>query len=196
LTRAAHDRDRSAQEPRELLHERQAQAAALEPARGSAFQLPERLKEGRDLGFRDANAGVLDGQPQPASLRPQRDRHPPAGGGELDGVGQQVEEDALVEVTIQAHPGFVRHGLKVTHQALAVQERLKVRQDSSGERDNSDGFSIHLDLAGLHLGEVEQTGHHLEEADGVAVHRSQPLALGVRDWPVLPAEQRFQGRQD
>jgi TerC family integral membrane protein len=60
---------------------------------GGRLAAPEPVEDQRKLGGGDAGPGVGHPQLRPVAGRPGRERHPPAGRGELEGVPQQVHDD-------------------------------------------------------------------------------------------------------
>ena len=93
-------RDRAAVQLDQLLHQREPDAGALVGAAARALDPVEALEEARQLGRGDADAGVahreLDAAP---SAAPQRDRDL-ALEGELEGVGEQVQDDLLPHLAV------------------------------------------------------------------------------------------------
>src|SRR5207302_11457129 len=88
----------------ELPGERQPEPRAFVLAGGADADLTE-LLEDRPLVFRcDADAGVADGDFDGTVGRRRSEPDPPAGGGELDRVGEEVEDD-LLDLSLVANGG-------------------------------------------------------------------------------------------
>ena len=90
----------AAVQPHQLLDQREADAGALVGAAARALDPVEALEQPRQLGRGDADAGVARRSARPRGLRSaERDRDP-ALEGELEGVGEQVEDDLLPHVAV------------------------------------------------------------------------------------------------
>src|ERR1041385_4832224 len=190
------DPDRAAVQLHELLAERQPEPGALLLPAGRAVHLAEDLEHPPHVLLPDADAAVAHRHPhrvagdQPGALagplagERQRDRGPErreadgaALGGELGGVGQEVEEDL-------AHPGVVGHHLErdVAHllgallilgaaEAPGVDDRAldRLAQVETGE--------VHRHPAGLDLGQIEHAVDQPEEVLAVPGDRLEKVPL-------------------
>lgn len=96
-TRRAFDADGAAHHRRQVLTNRQAQTRAAVAPSGAGVGLKKRLKQLLLLFRRDADAGVahrkLDHCTIPAAVTPGYVDEDITGGGELDGVADQIDED-------------------------------------------------------------------------------------------------------
>ena len=72
----------------------------------------------------------------------------PAGGGELDGVDGQVEQDLMHAIRVRKRHSFRRLVLQVQHKALLLGHRSRTLHHIPG--DPSDGY--------LHGGDLEASG--------------------------------------
>src|SRR5438128_2387425 len=81
-------RDRPAVQANELLHQRQADAAAFVRTAPLALDTVESLEDAQQIGRRDAGAGVADPQLGPAVRGYGQAHRDAALEGELDGVGE------------------------------------------------------------------------------------------------------------
>ncbi len=148
--------DLSAEQIGQFAGDRQAQTGATVTAVGGAVGLAECLEDRRLLLLGDADAGVAHGEGQQvvvARFDAQRHR---AFLGELEGIGQQVLDDLLQALAIAEQAG--RQVIGKLHAELQGflhgqrQEQILHAVDQAGE----DGqLGMHLELAGFHLGDVE-----------------------------------------
>ena len=104
LPEAARRGEPSAHQLREVPADRQAEPGAPETTRGGGICLLERLREALQVGRIDADSGVGDPEDQLVALRAREQRDLP-GRGELDGVGEQVQEDLLQAELVPEHAG-------------------------------------------------------------------------------------------
>ena len=125
----------------------------------------------------DAGPGVADGAAPPNRRRRERETAIVALEGELEGVGEEVEDDLLPHVAVDVD----RLG-----QRRAVHDQLQPRPLHGGAENGGqlgrEGGQVgrlvgRLDAAGLDAREVEQRVDQLEQAQAVAVDDGQPLAV-------------------
>jgi TerC family integral membrane protein len=91
LSRGAGHVDQALVRADQLGDDGEADAAAGDA--GGRLAAPEPVEDQRKLGGGDTSAGVGHPQFRAPAGRPGRERHPPAGRGELEGVPQQVHDD-------------------------------------------------------------------------------------------------------
>ncbi len=146
----------AAQQVRQLAGDRQAQARAAITSVGGAIGLAERLEDRRLLLRRDADAGVAHREGQHAAiarLDAQGDR---ALLGELEGVGQQVLEDLLQALAVGEQGGRQVVGQFDAEAQGLLHGLWKEQALHAIDQPREDGqFRVHLELAGFHLGNVE-----------------------------------------
>ena len=109
-----------------------------------------------------------------------RDRDP-SGGGELQGVGEQVEHDLLPRVPVEQDRPAHRRAVDDVVEARARHRGREHRRELRGGRAEVDRHGVGLAAAGLEPREVEQAVDHPPEALPVAVHHLElgAPALGV-----------------
>ena len=167
-------------QPDELAHQRQADAAALAGARAGALDAVEALEQARQLVGGHPDTGVLDVQDRGVGGGLHAHRDPP-GGGELQGVGEQVEHDLLPRVPVEQDRSAHRRAVDDVVEARARHRGREHRRELRGGRAEVDGHGVGLAAAGLEPREVEQAVDHPPEALPVAVHHLElgAPALGV-----------------
>ncbi len=170
------DFHRAAVQPRQLLHEREADAAALEGPGAGVLDAVEPLEEVRQLLGGDARPGVAHGQPDAAALAPQPDLDF-ALEGELEGVREQVEDDLLPHLAVHVDRLAERRAVHDEPQPGALDGRTEDAAEVRRERGQVGGLVRRLDASGLEAREVQERVDQLQQAQGVAVRHLQPLAV-------------------
>jgi hypothetical protein len=204
LPRLAVHADRAAHQLGQPLADRQAQAGAAVLARGGRVDLRERLEQPRQVLGRDADAGILHREADTASLvhRLAVHRHEDlALVRELDGVGQQVDEDL-------AHARGVAHqrlGRAVLDQVGQVQVLLQRARRHQVERvlhaaAQVEGLLLDLELADVGLRVVEDVVDDLQQRLAAGADGAGEVALVLRHRRVQQqrghADHRIERRAD
>ncbi len=167
---------------RQLQRDRQPQPRAAVMARDAAIGLAECFEDQLLLAFRHADARIADGAGQHgrAARHARRHRQPQrhlAPGRKLDGVAQQVAQHLRRVLQVQPQQG--RHGPIAGHgQAQTLlrggrAEQIVERRQELGRRAI---LVVAIDLARLHLGQVEDVVDQVEQVlagrvDGAGVLR-------------------------
>ena len=146
----------------------QAEAGATELPGHTAIGLDEGLENLLLMGGIDADAGVTDGElhavqacGRQGPLDPQAHL---AGGRELDGIADQVDQDLAEPTPVTKHP--VRHiGGHLPLQPDALDDGLGLQElalfvQHAVQRERG---RVQLQAAGLDLGQVEQVVDQLEQ---------------------------------
>ena len=107
------------EERREAPADGEAEAGPLLVPTGAAVDLGERPEEARHIFLFDADARVADGDDEPGVLDADPDRNA-ALLGELDGVGEQVEEDLLETPLVAGEARDLRCDVYLQAQRLGV----------------------------------------------------------------------------
>src|SRR5688500_16229608 len=108
---------------REVAADREAEPHSLRLARQPLIDLHERLEDARELVRRDADAGIPHRDRDASLPLPAADTDLAPFLGELDRVGQQVEQDLLQLLVVGAH---AQRGLAlVVHEADAAGAHLR-----------------------------------------------------------------------
>ena len=148
---------------RQRLDERKPQPRAFLRAHMGAFGLFERLAQPLQivLGDADAAVGDRDGDAHVAALDAQID--PAAARRELDGVGEQVDEDLLNRALVgEDVAAFARHR-HGERDALAVGGDLHEAQRLAGDVLQIERLLAEIELAGLDLRHVENAVDEFEQ---------------------------------
>ena len=140
----------------ELPGQGEAQAGSLEPLGIDRLQLGEGLEQLGDVFLPDADAGVRNGDLDEIPVKDRTYLHGAGGRGELDGIGEQVEQDLLQFPLVgrQADLGLRRD---LQRQLDAALDRL-LPQHAHGAFQGfpqREAAQVELHLARLHLGEVQ-----------------------------------------
>ena len=96
--------------------------------------------------------------------------------GELQRVGEQVEDDLLPHVPVDVHRLAQRRAVDGERQARAVDGGAEHAGQLRGGRGEVDRLEPRVDAAGLQPGEVEQRVDQLAQAQRVAVDDLELLA--------------------
>src|SRR5438067_2937062 len=188
--------DVAAVELDDLLGEREADAGAAVTPRLGSVDLEETLEEAlRQLG-RKAGAVVLHHHPGGAREIVEGNAHVAAAGRELEGVGEQVDEDALhlLEVAVdEALLGVARVG---ELDVLAPGERLDLIDEVSQVGREVLLADLEAEPRLLQLGEVEEVADHLEQFHAAQEHALEGGLLGGAVLPHVTAEEHFQRGED
>ncbi|MNS43906.1 hypothetical protein D3C72_763330 [compost metagenome] len=130
-------------------HQRQADAAPLDRPAHRAGHPVEALEQPGQLIRRNANAGIADAQLHAAVFRlAHRHRNRP-GVGELERVGEQVQDDGLPHVAVHRHREAQRRAFHDQLQAGALDGRAEQRGQFSRERGQVGRLGVLLHPAGL-----------------------------------------------
>ena len=170
--------DRPAVQLDQFLDQGQSDAAAFVGAAAHILDAMEPLeKAGHFLGG-DAHAGVADGQHGAGGIGAELDLDL-ALEGELEGIGDQVQNDLLPHVPVHVNRLRERGQSTVRFSpALSVAAR-KTLASSAVNAARSVGSNTACDPARLDAGEVQQRVHQAQEPQAVAVDHLQ-LAFGRR----------------
>ncbi|GJE41573.1 hypothetical protein AEGHOMDF_0739 [Methylobacterium soli] len=200
--RAALDADAAAVEMRQLLHQREADARALEAAPLRTRHPVEALEQARQLRLGNAGSGVAHRQ---AGLPVRRfQRHPdPAREGELEGIRDQVEDDLLPHLAVdEDRLGEGRAG-HVEAEARPLRGRAEARGELGRIGAELRRLEHGLGPPGLDPREVEERVDELQEAQAVAMRdldeapvRRHHLRLGLADDLLQGPEHQGQGRPE
>jgi len=184
---------RSAVQLGELADQREADAGALVAARPGAADPVETVEQQRLLLRGDADAGVAHRE-DGVAVRGEDPHDDPPGGGELDRVGEQVENDLFPHLAVDVD----RLGQPRRVDPQLESGPLGGRPEGAGQPRGVVGEVGRpvrgQQPAGLQPGEVEHGVDQLEQPETVAVHGQQAFPLGARHGGVV--EQVLQRAQD
>ena len=158
-----------------LLDDVQPQAAAAGPRVIAA--LGEAVEDMRLHGIGHAGAGVLHADQHPPSGHALHlAGNPPTGGGELEGVGQQIGHHPHELGPIHLRIQFVLS--PQTQADVAVLRRgLEARRDLPHQGHQIGVHVGHGHAVGVDAGQIEQVVHLLQQAAGIALDGGQAEAL-------------------
>ncbi len=165
-------------QPDQLLHERQADAAAFDAAAPGALDTMKPLEQMRQFAGRDAGAGVAHRDVDRLAVggRTHVDRDL-ALEGELQGIREKVEDNLLPHVAIDMDGGRQRLAIDAEAKAGAVDGRAERRGQLGGEGTEIHCRKARLRLAGLDAGKIEQGVDELQQPHAVAVGDADQLAV-------------------
>ena len=180
--RAALDRHRGLVEVGEGPHERQAEAGALmAPAHRSRY-LAEGLERLRDVLRRHADAGVGDDEFEPArGVIGDRGRDRAAFGRELDGVGDEIEQDLADRAVVADERRLGRAHVERHREGSAFGALAHEMQQLVGERPQIELLLDDLDVAGLDLRQVEEVADDVQEMLAAGVDVARIFGIARRD---------------
>ncbi|MND85011.1 hypothetical protein D3C80_769180 [compost metagenome] len=164
LAGAAVDADLPTQQVRQVAGNGQAQAGAAITAVAGAIHLVEGAEDRLLLVGGDADAGIAHGKDDAGARLVTDVQADLAALGELDGVGQQVLEDLLQALAVGEQSG--RHlclGGHLEGQALVPGQRLEHATQAFDQALHLGAFGAHFELAGFHLGDVENVVDQVEQ---------------------------------
>ena len=160
-----------------------------------SVDLGETVEDPLEHVGRDADAGVLDRHGHGVVLVLDVDRDLAALGGELEGVGQQVEDDLLELVRIDRQLDGMGRVLEIEADLLLVGQGLDRGEQGRDEFDEVDAPDLEPHPALLELVQVEEVVDELEQLVAVALHRLEGVLERGRELPHPPLEQGLEGRQ-
>ncbi len=158
--------------PRELLHECEADARAFMRSGARVLHAMEPLEDARQLGFRDAAAGIAHRKLHAIAEPSQRDGDFTVEG-ELERVGQEIEDDLLPHVPVHVHGLGQRRAVEDEPQAGFLDRRSEHAGELGGRRGEVGRLVGRVDASGLDAREVEQRVHQLQQPQAVAVRDVQ-----------------------
>ena len=166
----------------ELLDDRQPQARAADTLSGLGIALSKALEDRFPKLGAHAGTVVLDGEECAIPHHAQHAPYAAAVRNELEGVGEEVQEDTLQLLGVGLGRN-ARRRLDREGDSPLVGDRLEV---CGGEADEP--RQVHLGvvephLAGIDLGDVEQVVHVLEQRPGVAIDHLHVVTRFVCEVP-------------
>src|ERR1700741_3908126 len=177
LARRALKADGAAVQLDEALGERQAEPRALGLLGVVAPDLLELLEHrGLVLGC-DADAGVLDRDLDAGSVLPGRNRHAPAVGGELDRVGEQVEDDLLELALVGLECAEPLVDLERKRDAVALRPLAHPRHRVRQRARQVEARELEVHAPGLDLREIQDVVDQREEVAAGLVDVLQVVGL-------------------
>lgn len=150
--------------------------AAVAPLR-SALDLAEALENNLAHGFRNAGAAVAEGERGVFAVALQREFDAAAVGGELERVGEQVEQDALDLLAVY----LCRHRvwqIEFERDVAILRQRFELAGPVAYQTREIGPRVAHRHPAGFQLGGVEQVGDMAVEQVRVAQHHLGLASLG------------------
>ena len=177
---------------------RQGQAdprAAVGPAVGHVH-LVEALEELIGPFGRESRAVVGDHHLDVVELVAQRHRDVPVRGGELDGVGEQVDEDPLQPLRVAPDGARLLVPREGEGDLLSVCQHLGLLDQAAQLLDQVLLLHVEPEPALLEPGEVEQVVDELEQLERAPVHGRERAALGLAEGAHLPFHHQLEGSDD
>ena len=153
----------------QFLHQGQPDATALMRASACVFDPVEPIKKQRDFIKGDARTGVAHAQFCGEVSMSHRDGDFPVKS-ELEGVGQQVENDLLPHRPVHEHRLAKRRAINAEFQPGLFAGRAEVAGKVSGEVSQGCRLIRRADPTGLDPGEIQQGVHEALQAQPVAVN--------------------------
>ena len=173
---------------RELADEREPDTGALVCPGAVLLHAVEALEHARQLRRRNADAGVGHPQNGVPVLPRERDSNL-ALERELQGVGEQVEDDLFPHVAIDMDRLGQRRTLHHELEARLVGRGAKHAGEVGGERRQVGGLEAGIHAPRLEAREIEQRVHELEQPKAVAMRGRQRVNRFTRQSPGRVAQQ-------
>ncbi len=170
------DADLAAVELHQLPDERKSDARPLVGSRPAPLDAVEPLEDVRQLLLGNPGPGVADGQFCRVAVPSERDRDL-AFEGELEGVGEEVEDHFLPHVPVHVHRLGKRRAVHGKPDSGLRAGRAEVTREFGGKGGEVGRFVVGLNPAGFDAREVEEGVDQLLEAQAVAVNHLQAVAL-------------------
>ena len=136
-----------------------------------AFDLLERLTEAHQGLFGNADAGVGDGDLDALGIAPGADHHLAALGGELDAVGQEVDQNLLHRAHVGENEGGFRRHRGLERHAGTFGRELDETHRGIGDGTKIEDFFRQLEFSGLDLRHVEDAVDQFEQVIAGFVHQ-------------------------
>ena len=163
----------------EFLHQGQADAAALVRSPLGVLDAVEALEQPRHFMGGNAGACIAHDEFGGAARLTQRDGDL-AFEGELEGVGQQVEDDLFPHRAVHEHRLAQARAIDAQFQPGLLAGRAEVAGQIGGEFGKVDWLEGGADATGLDARELQQAVHQPLQAQAVAVHHLQLCPVGRR----------------
>ena len=175
--------DRPAVQAHQLLHQRQADAAAVLRARSLVADAEEALEQARQLLGGNANTRVAYAQLYIRGAVGSTHRDADfADEGELQGIRKQVQDHLFPQVAIDVHLHAIRQRRAIDHETQTghLDRRAERAGQVGGERREIDRLVRCVDTTGFNAREVQQRIGQLQQTLGVAFGDFEPLPLQRR----------------
>ena len=150
-------------------HQGQAETGAFVLAVEAGLDLSEGAERGRQVRLGDADAGVGHRQRDRAALEAGRDGDLSAGLGELDGVGQQIDQHLLYRARVAVQVRQVVGQGDAERELAGVRAAAHDGQDRLHQLRDRDLAFAQLQLAGVDLGQIENVVDDREQVDAAGV---------------------------
>ncbi len=157
-------------QPHQPLHQGQADPRALERPAGLALDAVEALEQARQFVGGNADPGILHAQLDGAAVRPGLHLDLDlAVERELEGIGQEIEDDLFPHVAIDIDGLGERGAIDTQAKPGLLHRRAEIRRKLGGQRGKIDRLERRLHASRLDSGKVEQRVDELEQAQSVAM---------------------------
>ena len=147
----------------QTFHDGESETGALVATLTGRAGLEEGIADALEIVGRDAHSGVGHAKHQVRSLHLSRNRYPAATLGELDGIGYEVEHDLLEGARVAGQCWQVLR--RICDEIDAVFPRFQCDQIAAIDqgRTRRERFRRDFEIAGFHLGHVENTVDHTQQ---------------------------------
>src|SRR5262249_4224044 len=134
----------------------------LRPRR-AGVELAERLEDALDVLFRNADAGVGDGEHGGVAEAPDADLDRSAGRGELHGIAGEIDDDLPEAALVAADGDRRRGGAEGEAHAVLPCPRLQHAAALGDDFAELDRLELEREVPGVELGEIENVADQLGE---------------------------------
>src|SRR5579871_295951 len=191
FTQSAFDADQSTMQLDELLHQGQPDAGSFVSAAAGVGYAMETFKQAGNRFRRNSDSGITHAKLGKISDAFETDFNLSLEG-ELEGVGDKVENDLLPHVAVDAH-GFAKVGtVDNQFEPRLLGGRPIIAEKLRGKAGKIRGLIHGLVTAGLDAGKIEQSVDEAQEPGAISAHQLELFFCAGRKVRLAAREQVFE----
>ena len=154
-SQSAFDDEIAAHRAGKIAADRESETGSLMSRDEASLYLNERLEDRAQFLIIDPDSGVRDRDADPIDVSLTRDRDRAAGIRELDGVGEQVQQNLTDLLFVGEHEGIAISDEVIVVEILGSEERHDERLETRQYGPHFDRLDVEIDPPGFQLGEIE-----------------------------------------
>ena len=163
-------------QPHQIAHQGQADARSFDRSAVLNLGAVEAIEDQRQLGRTDSHAGIRNFKVDALRLLSQRHLNATFQG-ELERVGQQVDNDGLPHLSVNVYRLAQARAVHRQGQSGALACRSKVTGQVGGQGRQVGRHKIRVNAARIDARKIEQRVDQLQQAQGIAMGDLQTLCL-------------------